>query len=218
MKNLIYLLLLFVLTQVVSAQNIEEAKRYAIKSGYVKYSLTGSVKGIKTLYWDNYGEKTREEIESKTEVKMFGMTNTEETHTLTITNGNQYWSIDLIEKTGHKGTMETYELGKELAQNMTEAEAKKLEEDIMSALNGQKLGQESFMGKSCEVYEVMGAKSWIYKGVVLKTTAKMMGIEANETAIDFSENLDVNENRFKPVSDIDYQETDDLTNPMFNLN
>ncbi len=215
MKTFLYLIAILLFTKVVSAQSIEQAKRYALKSGYVKYNLTGNVKGTKTLYWDDFGEKTRVEVESVTEVKMFGMTNKEESHTLTITNGVNYWTINLIDKTGNKGTLETYELGKELTQNMTEEEAKELEEDILNALNGQKLGQEEFFGKPCQVYNVMGVKSWMYKGLALKTIAKMMGVEANETAVELEENISVDEEQFKPISNIKYQDIDNLTNSMF---
>ncbi len=216
MKKMFYVLVIFMCTQVISAQH-QDAKHYAIKSGFIKYELTGSIKGTKLLYWDNYGEKTREEIESVTEVKMFGMTNTEKEHTVTITDGDHFWSVDLIENTGQKGTLEVYDVGKQMTENMSDAEAKKLEEEVMSALNGQKLGNEDFLGKSCDVYEVMGAKSWIYKGVALKTIAKMMGVEANEIALEFKENSSPDSDLFKPITNIDYQDFDEITNSMLSL-
>ncbi len=83
---------------------------------------------------------------------------------------------------------------------MSDAEVKKLEEEVMSALYGQKLGKNDFRSKSCDVFVVIDAKSWIYKGVVLKPTVKMMGVEANEIALEFKENSSLDSNLFTPIN------------------
>ncbi|MCW3787152.1 hypothetical protein [Plebeiibacterium sediminum] len=216
MNKMFYVLAILMFTQVISAQH-QDSRHYAVKSGFIKYELTGNIKGTKLLYWDNYGEKTREEIVSVTEVNVLGINKAEKEHTVTITDGDHFWSVDLIENTGQKGTLEIYDVGKQMTENMSEADAKKLEDDIMSALNGHKLGKESFLGKSCDIYEVMGAKSWIYKGVALKTTAKMMGVEANEIALEFNENSSPDNDLFVPIANIDYQDFDEMTNSMLSL-
>lgn len=184
----------------------EKGDRYVIKSGHIEYQLTGNIKGTKTIWWDDYGNKSREEINTVSEIKIFGMTSKEETHTISITIGNLYWTANMKDKTGTKGKSELYDESKEIAENMTEAEAKQLEKDLMDNLNGEKLGNEQFMGRTCEVYSIMGVKSWIYKAVPLKTEGKVLGVESNEVATTFEENVSVPESKFKPIAGIEYQE------------
>ena len=190
-------------------------EKYAVKSGHVEYTLSGNTTGTKSIWWDDYGDKTYEEIKAVTEVKMFGMKNREEVHTVTVMVGNQFWSVNVIEGTGQKGVSETQNMAKSIAEDMTEEEAKQLEQQIMDALGGKKLGTETFLGHSCEILSVMGAKIWIYKGVVLKSKAKIMGIESNEVATLFDEDVNVPSSRFGPPAEVEYQDISQMQQSLF---
>ena len=212
--RILTVLITFLFALALNAQQ-GEAKRYLLKSGFVKYNLSGNTVGTRTLFWDDYGEKTREEIKSITEIKMFGMKSKEETNTIDITVGDQFWTIDLKENTGQKGTIPTYEMSKDIAEGMTEAESKKIEEELLDALNGERLGTELFLGKECEVIKIMGSKAWIYKGLLLKSTAKMLGVESNEIATEIKENISVSSDKFVPMADIQYEDVDELQQSIF---
>nr|WP_319397528.1 hypothetical protein [uncultured Carboxylicivirga sp.] len=198
---------------VMSAQINPE--KYAVKSGHVEYTLTGNTTGTKSIWWDDYGDKTYEEIKAVTEVKMFGMKSRDEAHTITVMLGDKFWSVNVIEGTGQKGVLETQEMAKAIAEDMTEEEAKQLEQQIMDALGGEKLGNETFLGHSCEILSVMGAKTWIYKGVVLKSEAKLMGIKSNEVATLFDEDINVPSSRFTPPADVEYQDISQMQQSLF---
>lgn len=65
----------------------------------------------------------------------------------------------------------------------------------------------------------MGAKSWIYKGINLKTEAKIMGIEANEQFVEFKPNANVAPGKFNPPGGVEYEnisakQQDDLSGIM----
>jgi len=196
--NLLLLLSLWAYSQ-------DDANRYLVKSGYIEYELTGSTKGLKKIWWDNYGDKEHIEIKSSSEVKLFGMVQKEEEHSIHITNGYIYWHIDLLEGTGIKGTEEYYE-PVDFTENMTDEEKKQFEENILTAFGGERLPPEKFLGYTCEVLQVMGAKSWIYKGIILKTTANLMGVEINETTVKFDENMKILDSKFIPPADIEFSE------------
>jgi len=198
---------------VMSAQITPE--KYAIKSGHVEYTLSGNTTGTKSIWWDDYGDKTYEEIKAVTEVKMFGMKSRDEAHTITVMLGDKFWSVNVIEGTGQKGVLETQEMAKAIAEDMTEEEAKQLEQQIMDALGGEKLGNETFLGYFCEILSVMGAKAWIYKGVVLKSEAKLMGIKSNEVATLFDEDINVPSSRFTPPADVEYQDISQMQQGLF---
>ena len=184
----------------------EQTKRYAIKSGHIVYELTGNVTGEKEVWFDDYGMKSYEEENTSTTIKMFGITNTEKEHSIIIMDGETFYDIDMVTNTCYKGTLPSIEQMQNLANDMTEAEQKQMADDIMKSLDGQKLGEETFLGKTCEVMEVTGIKSWIYNGITLKTEANIMGIVSNETATKFEENVKVPASKFDPPKGITYEE------------
>ena len=55
---------------------------------------------MKKIWWDDYGDKEREEVKSTSEVKMFGIVQKEETHSIKISVGDKFWTVDLLENTG----------------------------------------------------------------------------------------------------------------------
>lgn len=193
----------------------EKGNRYAVKSGHVTYELTGSTKGTKTVYWDDYGDKSYEEIKAISVVKLFGMTQKEEIHSINIMVGDRFWNANLIDNTGQKGKLDYQDEMQELAGEMTEAEAKQLEKQIMDALGGEKLGKETILNRQCDVIQIMGSKAWVYKGVLLKSQAKVMGIEVNELATLFKENIAVPTSKFEPLANISYQDISAMQQRLF---
>jgi hypothetical protein len=206
MKQLLILLSLSLITLFINAQN-EQSSRFVIKSGYVEYDLTGSTTGTKKFWWDNYGDRTRTETKSLSIVKMLGFTSKDEQHTISITDESTVYSWDLIKGTAYKSSIEEYvEMGQEMTEDMTDAEIEKMVDEILESLGGERLGIEKVLGKDCEVIKVMMAKVWIYKGVPLKSQAKVMNIEANETAVKFEENIRIPSSSFIPDKGIEFEE------------
>ena len=205
MKKVI-LLMLIITFVVFSFLTAARNKRYAIKSAHIVYELTGNISGEKEIWFDDYGLKYFEEEKSTTTIKMFGITSEEKEHTIVIHDGETLYDIDMITKTGYKGTLPEMSHLRDMAQNMTEAEQKKLKDNVMNSLGGKELGTEKFMGKNCEVMEVMGVKSWIYNGITLKSEGNIMGVETKETATKFQENINVSATKFHPPSGITYED------------
>jgi len=202
MKTIIKLTALLCL--VINLGNKANAQKFAIKSGYVEYELTGSTTGIKKIWWDNYGVNSYTETQSVSVVKMFGITSETKEHIINVMKGENFWSANLEEGSGQKGVNPYYQMGKDFAESLSDAEIKQLEKQIMDALNAEKIGTESILGNTCDIFNVMGAKSWIYKGIVLKSDANVMGIHNIETAVKFEKNITVPASKFSPIEGIDY--------------
>lgn len=201
----IFVAFVFVLTTIgLSAQ--ENGHMYGIKSGYIAYELSGNTSGTKQIWWDDFGEKTRTETNTVTEIKMFGIKQTEKTHTIEVMDGDHFWTTNLISNTGQKGQDIHNEMGQEIAEGMTESEQKQLGEDMLKAFNGEKLGTEEILGYTCEVVQAMGAKVWVYKGISFKTEAKIMGIEAHEMVTEYKEDIRISDDKFKPEPGIVYED------------
>jgi hypothetical protein len=184
----------------------QQAKRFAVKSAHIEYQLDGSTKGTRTIWFDNYGDQFYQEEKSTTTTKMFGMTNTEEKHTKYYQNGEQFFSVDLLEGSGTKGKLPYYSDAQEFANGLTEAQAKEIEEQVMNSMGGEQLGTENILGKKCEIISVMGFKSWIYKGMVLKTEGSLMGVKTKEIVTSLKENIAVPKSTFEAPTNIEYQD------------
>ena len=205
MKKLFFsvLIIMIIPLSVISAG---ENKRYAIKSAHIVYELSGNVSGEKEIWFDDYGMKYFEETNETTTIKMFGISSEEKEHTIVIHDGETLYDIDMITKTGYKGTLPDMSEFTYLAENMTEADKKKLKDDVMYQLGGKELGTEMFLGKKCEVMEIMGIKSWIYNGISLKSEGNIMGVVSNEIATKFEENVAVPASKFDPPAGITYED------------
>ncbi len=192
MKRFILLGIIVAMTGSLYAQ--KKAHQYALKSGYVSYKLTGSTKGTKELWWDDYGNKTYELEKSKSVTKMFGMSRTKEVHQLTVTNDGNAWTVDYIKNKAIQTRIPR--LAKSFNNDMSEEEQKKMADNILQGFGGRKLGTQKILGYTCEGVTVFGSKTWVYKGVPLKTNAKILGIEHNAVATTFKPNASVSASKF----------------------
>lgn len=213
MRNFILLSIILCFAFQVKAQN--QAKRFAIKSGKIVLELSGSTTGTKTIYFDNYGDKFHEHEKSVTEVKMFGMTDRTNVDKITIMNGDQFWTIDHIEEKNMQGTLPYYKSSHQMVENMTEAEQKKMADDLLKSMGGKKEGIEEVLGYDCEKISVMGSYSWIYKGIVLKSETNVMGIVANEVAIEFDKNPRLSSDLFEAPSGENFENLDEMRQAAF---
>lgn len=211
MKKFAFLMLLVTISMGVFAQ--QNYQRFTTKSGYIEYKVTGNTTGTKKMWWDDYGNKSRTEVNTVSVTKMFGITNETKEETVSVTNGTKYWSANLIEKTGQKGT---FSVDEQLAfyENMTEAEKRAFEKQMLDKYGATIVGKETLMGYECEIVSVMGAKSWVYRGIVLKTEASILGITITETAVVFNKNIAVPASKFEPYPGINYEDMGEMDIPV----
>jgi hypothetical protein len=199
----------------VSAQAQQKQKRFLIKSGHIKYELTGNTTGTKEMWWDDYGDKTCETVNSVTVTKIFGMKSESKSKTKTIIIKDKFWAINYLDESASKGTVPYYEESHEMVEDMTEEELRQWGEDMIESLGGERLANEKFMGYDCEVFTVLGSKIWIYRGVSLKLESEILGVTANEIASKFEPNTSVSASIFKPATDVTYEEMDAKMDAMY---
>jgi hypothetical protein len=207
MKNLLFVVLAVFCINI----QAQEAKTYAVKSGYIKYELGGSTKGTKEVWWDNYGTKTCEIEKSTTTTKVFGIKNTDEKNMATVIVKGQFWVADYIKNIGTMGKVPYYNDTEKYVAEMTEQEQKELLEQVLTQMGGKVVGTESLSGYHCDIIKLMGIKSWIHKGLVLKTEGKILGIETNEMFVDFKPNSKVSASKFNPPSGVQYDDMAEVT-------
>lgn len=190
MKKKYFLLSLLILVTVSISFGQKQFKRYSVESGIIKYKWEGFMKGEQTIYFDKYGYY--ETSISKTKTTVMGFTT--EAEEMTIMHGAEVFSIDLKTKTA------TRVINPILEENPG-ADWEEIAEDMVKKMGFKKVGNETILGKNCEVYEGMG-KIWIWKGLNLKTETKGMGMDATLTATDVNLGVSIPSKKFEVPSDV----------------
>ncbi|HEO98228.1 MAG TPA: hypothetical protein ENO02_02900 [Epsilonproteobacteria bacterium] len=68
---------------------------------------------------------------------------------------------------------------------------------MMQQMGGKKTGMDKVLGYSCEVWELMGTKQCIYKGVSLKVESNVMGMKHTEVATKAEFDISISKDDFK---------------------
>lgn len=157
------------------------AKRYQIKSGIVKYKISGQSNGTEEFYWNGFGQK--EARHTETTVNIFGIK--QRTRSLLIIDGN--WAYSYNPKT-NTATKINYQ---EMTKNMAGKTLAGYSDSMIEAYGGKKVGTEKVLGKKCTVYELTNFnnyKVWIWKGLPLKMESNFMEFDYLMEAVDIQEN------------------------------
>jgi len=176
MKKLLFLTLLsvFLLTQGLYAVS----KRYNVESGIVTYTISGGgnimgmtneTHGHKTLYFEDYGNVEVQETEQTIAV----MSRIDKRHDLIKIQNGMVYSVDFERKLITK---------QDMSKMMNNKDMSKIGKEMLKNMGGKKVGTGTVLGLPCEVWEIMGSKSWIYKGVMLKIESNVMGMIHKEEA------------------------------------
>jgi hypothetical protein len=70
-------------------------------------------------------------------------------------------------------------------------------EAMLKSMGGKKTGTDKVLGYTCDVWDVMGVKQCIYKGVPLRIESNLMGLKSTEIATKATFDLSLNEDDFK---------------------
>lgn len=203
MKQIKSWAVVFTLSLLISGLSAE-TKRYEVKSGIIEYTHSGggNMMGIETKIDGNakmvFNAWGNVELHDETENSLvMGQTN-HSRQTTKIDNGKVY-VVDYEKKiiVQYEPEMLVQSDYKDLAQNPKE---------LMLAMGGKKISEETLQGYDCEVWEMMQVKVWLHKGIMLKSEAKVMGI--THTTVATKIKLDV------PVSDEDLKLPDFPIKPM----
>ena len=181
-----FLLVLLVFMSMVYANSM---KKYEVKSGKIEYTLSGggNIMGIaqtksigkKRVIFDNYGVENLEEQVEVEKTTTMGKTETKKTHTLRYAKGAVIYSVNFkqkrIERMKNTGAKMAAMFGG--GENLKESGEK-----MMKSMGGKKLGTDKVLGYTCDVWELMGSKQCIYKGIPLRVVTDVMGLKSTEVA------------------------------------
>ena len=170
-----------------------ETKRYEVKSGIIEYTVSGggNMMGIQTkidgkskALFNEWGKVELHEDTTKSVI----MGREENTRQTTKIDNGKVFVVDYEQKVIVQYDPAT------LMQSEYKDIAKSSKEMLL-AMGGKKIGEETIQGYACEVWETPQIKLWLHKGIMLKSVANIMGITHSTEAINI--NLDAS------VSDAD---------------
>jgi hypothetical protein len=184
------------------AQKAGQIYRYPVKSAVIEYTYSGNTTGIAQHYIDSHGWKSAQYTQTKT--KSFGSTS--ESNNLVIVEDTVVYSIDLITKKGIKTRI----------KNLNKKEIDDWSKEMDSIWKGsgyKKVGTGEVLGKTCDIWEGMSTKTWVWQNFVLKTESSMFGKTVMEaTRLDL--NASIPKDKFKIPEGIELTEgTIDMADP-----
>ena len=189
-------------------------QKYDVESGKIDYSIqaNGNIMGMsqvstagkKRIIFSDYGIKKLEEEVKVEKQTVMGETKTHKTHTLMYMNAAVLYQVDFkkkkINRMKNKGMAMANALGG--GKNAKEAGLA-----MMKSMGGKKIGTDKVLGYTCDVWDLMGVKQCIYKGIPLKIESNIMGLKSVEVATKAEFDIDINEKSFK-LPDFDVYDFD----------
>ena len=189
-----------------------------LASGMIEYELSttgmgSTMTGTKTEWFADHGRRTATLEKKTTKTDVFGQKSTERTEELSIVDGDTVYTIDLVNKTGTKMDMAAMKaLGAAMAgQMLADGSLPKNLREFVEKNGGKWLPAETFLGRKCDVYELMGVRSWAYKGQILRTEASIAGVVTKEVAKKFEENSSIPASRFEVPTGIKFEEPEGMS-------
>jgi hypothetical protein len=182
---------------------ITDQKIYGIKSGIIEYEITGSQKGTKKLYFDEWGRRQAEFTNATIKVGKY----TKHSNLLKITDGDWQYIINLENETGIKRENPVIEKIIELKNQTNYGE---FGEQLLLISGGFESGQDIVADKKCKVYEFkkQNTKSWIWNWLMLKSETTRGNINIKVIAKKIEENVFIADTVFSPPINILVTEVD----------
>ncbi len=179
-------------------------KKYDVKSGKIEYQIKGSgnimgmvqIKtiGKKRIIFDNYGVKDLTEESKVTKETTSGQTKVNKVHDIKYMNGGIVYSVDFKRKAITRMENPALAMG---ALFGGEKNVKQTGEAMMKSMGGKKIGTDKVLGYACDVWNLMGVKQCMYKGIPLRIESDIMGMKSVEIATKAEFDISLSKDDFK---------------------
>lgn len=166
----------------------------------IEYEYSDDASGYKKQYIGNYGMYQREE--DNFSVKAGERTNT--INTLTLRNDTIQYSIDMSKKKGTSSAWDLEEI-KTLTKSLTAEQKENINAVLLTQMGAIRQGTEVILGKTCEVYNMMGTmRVSLWKGIVMKSEMTMGKLRMTMTATKVETDISLEPELFLPPEDVTF--------------
>lgn len=195
------------------AAGANQMKLYEVKSGKITYEIKGSGEimgskiqtiGKKRVVFDSNGAKNLTEENKIEKQTIMGQKKITKTHTMTYMKKGMVYNVSFdkrrIMRMGNMSMAMGVLMGG--GQNMTQSG-----EEIMKKMGAKKIGTDKVLGYTCDVWDMMGTKQCMYKGIPLRVEMDVMGIKNTEVATKAEFDISLSNDDFKlpefPIYDME---------------
>lgn len=203
MTKIIKISMVFLMGSSMLIAGANQMKLYDVKNGKIEYEIKGSGEimgqrmqtiGKKRVIFDDNGVKNLTEENKIDKQTIMGQTKTTKTHTMTYMKESMVYHVDFKSKRIMRMANMAAAMGALMGggKNM-----KQTGEEMMKKMGGKKTGTDKVLGYTCDVWELMGTKQCIYKGIPLKVETNMMGIKNTEIATKATFDISLSKDDFK---------------------
>ncbi len=198
---------------------VDQMKMYEVKSGKITYEIKASGEvmagattqtiGKKRVIFDAYGANNLTEENKIEKTNIMGQKKTTKTHTMVYMKEGMVYHVNF----DHRRIMRMGNMGLAMAGLMGSGQnMKQSGEEMMKKMGGKKTGTDKVLGYSCDVWEMMGTKQCIYKGIPLRVQTDVMGIKSTEVATKAEFDISLSKDDFKlpdfPIYDMEGNKLD----------
>ena len=176
------------------ASEVSQLNLYDVPSGKIDYKISGSMNmmgmgsmqtsGKKRLIFKDNGKVSLEESVKVEKQNIMGQVQKTKTHTMNYRNGVVNYVVDFNQKRINRmvNPMAMLAFG-----DNTKSVSQMIEENLKK-MGAKKEGKGKVLGYKCDVWNIMGVKQCLYKGIPLKIESNIAGMKQVEVAtkIDFS--------------------------------
>ncbi len=180
-----------------------QMKMYDVKSGKIEYGIKGSGEimgqkmqtiGKKRVIFDAYGAQNLTEENKIDKQTIMGQKKVTKTHTMSYIKKGMVYHVDFKSKR----IMRMGNMGAGMAMLMGGGkDMKQTGEEMMKKMGGKKTGTDKVLGYACDVWDLMGTKQCIYKGIPLRVETDVMGIKNIEVATKAEFDISLSKDDFK---------------------
>ncbi len=179
-----------------STDNKEFIKRYPCKSGIIEYQLSGASVGTLIIYFDDWGMK---EVQYEKSISKMMDVETE-LNTAQFYLYDSWFTVDFVTKRAQKKRNKLFD---ELKGKSSFDEILKHKENQIVEAGGKKNGQEKIIDRLCDIWQINSDKTWLWKGIPLKTESDIMGIQTISKAVRVIENAEIDSAKFSVPKDVE---------------
>ncbi len=202
MKEIVKFSMVAVLGSTLLMAGGSQMQRYEVKSGKIDYKVTGSTDmmgmkiktvGKKRVMFANYGTQNMTEENEVTKQTIGANSKITKSHTMIYMKDSILYQVHFDKKRITRMTNPMAAMAM-----LSGGQGKKhSSEEMMKKIGAKKVGKDKVLGYSCDLWDLMGTKQCLYKGVPLKVESNIMGVKNTEIATKAEFDVSLSKDNFK---------------------
>lgn len=198
MTRLVKISMAFLVVSGLSVASDKKYQKFGVESGKITYKITSSTNMMgmtsktlekKRVIFADFG--IRELREESKVTKQNGKI--EKSHTISYMDKDTVYNVNFNKKRITRMQNPAIAMLGLSDENTAQQAGLKL----LKRMGGKKVGKDSVLGYECEIWDAMGTKQCMYKGIPLKIESDIMGVKSSGVATKIEFGIDISDSDFE---------------------